>query len=71
MKCQWILMKQVEIQIKGIKPNSSLMPKSARPAAVRSHNSVFVPISQAGVSDSVPGPFDKYGLHSKSHACTF
>lgn len=69
MKCQWILMKQVEIQ--SIKPNSSLMPKSARPAAVRSHNSVFVPISQAGVSDSVPGPFDKYGLHSKSHACTF
>lgn len=59
-------MKEIDIQIKAIKPNSSLMPKSAHPATVHKHNSVFVPISQTGVSDSIPGPFHKYGLHSKA-----
>lgn len=61
-------MKGIEIQIKAITPNSSWLDKSLHPATVHRHNSAFVLISQAGVSDFISASFAKYGqfLHSKA-----
>lgn len=72
-KCQWFLMKGIEIQFMLIRLDSSWLDESVHPVTVHSYSSVFMCVSQGRTEwvYLISSSFIEYGQPLHSKACSY